>query len=93
MLIYWRDCEPPEAYRDRRLLLIGQAQNTGPELPEADVCIGHWHEGEWGFVPVRQPGISGDQPRHRLRVLHWAELKEGELPTHVRGLSGSDFKG
>jgi hypothetical protein len=41
---------------------------------------------------ARFPVPSGDEPRHKLRVTHWAQLNDADFPSPVRGLGVSDFK-
>ena len=89
-VLEWFSGDPP---KDRRILLIG----TPLEMPEADqkpdIVLGHWHEGNWGYVAVRPPYDENARPRPSLKVLRWAEIPSIPEDIELRPLSDSDLQG
>jgi hypothetical protein len=91
-MIKWNKGEAG-APRDRRLLLIGTPLGMPVADQEPDLVIGHWHEGNWGYVAVRPPYDENALPRPSLKILWWAEIPDLPDQVELRALVDRDMKG
>jgi hypothetical protein len=92
-MIQWFSGDPPDNRRQQRLLLIGTPLGMPVAGQEPDLVVGHWHEGNRAYVPVRPPYDEGLRPRPSLKVLWWAEIPDLPSGTELRPLADGDLKG
>jgi hypothetical protein len=92
-MVQWFSGDPPENRRHERLLLIGTPLGMPIGNQEPDLVVGHWHEGNWGYVAVRPPYDESLRPRPSLKVLLWAEIPVLPNGVELRPLVDGDLKG
>jgi hypothetical protein len=81
------------APHDRRLLLIGIPLGMPVADQEPDLVIGHWHDGNWGYVPLQLPYDENARARPSLKILWWSEIPNLPDGAELRALVERDLKG
>jgi hypothetical protein len=92
-MIEWFSGEPPIEQRGCRLLLIGIPLGMPIAGAEPDIVIGHWHDGNWGYVPVQIPYDENIRARPSLKILWWAEIPKLPNGLELRELGDRDLSG